>query len=153
MGAVLTALNLGGFAGSFPTQNRRQHIFLRQDLHMSTGRCTLFGQGLHMSTGRSSHVNNKVLSEMWLGERSKYEGSDFSHGEAHPAKRLGKSAAVRGVRAAAPSRSLPRLGSVRRGVIPHHGGALQLSRNGLVAFQFVGDYPSPGRDQASKYQN
>ena len=53
-----------------------------------------------------------------LGERSKYEGSDFSHGEAHPAMRLGKSAAVRGVRAAAPSRSLPRLGSVRRGVIP-----------------------------------
>ena len=29
---------------------------------------------------RSSHVNNKVLSE-----RSMFEGSDFSHGEAHPA--------------------------------------------------------------------
>ena len=68
---------------------------------------------VYSGQSRSSHVNNKVLSE-----RSMFEGSDFSHGEAHPAMRLGKSAAVRGVRAAAPSRSLPRLGSVRRGVIP-----------------------------------
>ena len=32
-----------------------------------------------MSTGRSSHVNNKVLSDMWLGERSKYDSIELDY--------------------------------------------------------------------------
>ena len=59
--AVLIALEFGRFCRFLPDSKPAP-------AHICQARGTFLRQDPHMSTGRSSHVNNKVLSDVWLSD-------------------------------------------------------------------------------------